>query len=66
MSTTTSVEYNDMTLPEAIQMQDQLHDDLEELSLFSSPDSAKDRLYVRNLLTQVQERIAQLTSLLTF
>lgn len=56
----------DMTLPESIELQDQLHEDLEELSRLSSPDAVKDQLFVRNLLTEVQDRIGHLTSLLVF
>lgn len=56
----------DMTLPESIELQDQLHEDLEELSRLSSPDAVKDQLFMRNLLTEVQDRIGHLTSLLVF
>lgn len=56
----------DMTLPESIELQDQLHEDLEELSRLSSPDAVKDQLFVRNLLIEVQDRIGHLTSLLVF
>lgn len=61
---TPSIEY--MTLPESIELQDQLHEDLEGLSRLSSPDAVKDQLFVRNLLTEVQDRIGHLTSLLVF
>lgn len=59
-------EKQDLMLPEAIELESQLHDDLEELSRMSSPDAVRDQLFVQRLLTQVQDRIAHLTSLLTF
>lgn len=66
MSTTTSVEYNDMTLPEAIHLEEQLYEDLNYLIDHPYCNTAPQREQLQTVLTQVQDRIAHLTSLLTF
>lgn len=66
MSITTPVEYEDLMLPEALRLEERIHDDLEDLDGDESLVAVFDRYVLRTWLTVVQDRIAYLTSLLTF
>ncbi|MFT9575668.1 hypothetical protein [Mycobacteroides abscessus] len=66
MSITTSVEYEDLMLPEAIKLETRIYDDLEDLDGDQLPIAVNNRYFLQTLLTQVQERIGHLTTLLTF
>ncbi|RIR93171.1 hypothetical protein [Mycobacteroides abscessus] len=55
-----------MMLPEAIKLETRIYDDLEDLDGDQSPIAVNNRYFLQTLLTQVQERIGHLTSLLTF
>lgn len=63
---TIAPEKQDMMIPEAIKLESQLHDDLEYLVTHPYRDTRQEQLQVRTLLIEVQDRIAHLTSLLTF
>ena len=67
MSATTSFKYDDMMLPEAIRMEGRLHDQIDEFDSFPIGTVADWEIaLVQTLLIEVQDRIAHLTSLLTF
>ncbi|WJJ56655.1 hypothetical protein PROPHIBWHA1_40 [Mycobacterium phage prophiBWHA-1] len=66
MPITTPVEYKDLMLPEAIKLETRIYDDLEDLDGDQSPIAVNNRHFLQTLLTQVQERIGHLTTLLTF
>lgn len=60
-------EKQDMMLPEAIELESRMHDDLEELDGWGDhPIAVNNRYFLQTVLTEVQDRIAHLTSLLTF
>lgn len=66
MSVIAPTTHKHMMLPEAIQLEERIHADLEDLDGDESPLAANNRYFLQTLLTQVQDRIAHLTSLLTF
>ncbi|SIJ95444.1 Uncharacterised protein [Mycobacteroides abscessus subsp. abscessus] len=55
-----------MMLLEVFELESRLLDDLEELVGDDSPIAVNNRCFLQTLLTQVQERIGHLTTLLTF
>ena len=59
-------EYEDMMLPEALHLEACIHDDLEDLDGDESFVAVNNRYVLRTWLTGVQDRMAHLTSLLTF
>lgn len=59
-------QYEDMMLPEALHLESCIQDDLEDLDGDQSPIAVNNRCFLQTLLTQVQERIGHLTTLLTF
>lgn len=59
-------QYEDMMLPEAIQLEERISDELEDLAANESPIAANNRYVLRTWLIGVQDRIGHLTSLLTF
>lgn len=66
MSITTPVEYEDLMLPEAIKLETRIYDDLEDLDGDRLPIAVNNRYFLQTLLTQVQDRIGHLTSMLVF
>lgn len=66
MSITAYVEYKDMMLPDVLRHEGRIYDRLEELDGDESPIAVNNRYFLQTVLTQVQDRIAHFTSLLTF
>lgn len=66
MSVIAPTTHKHMMLPEAIQLEERIHADLGDLDGDESPLAANNRYFLQTLLTEVQDRIAHFTSLLTF